>query len=127
MTISEKYCWRCRKRLDFDEFKEVNLSFDKDKLIKLWDHPSLQFFCCGCYAKLIRRDVKRLLSDQNEYEQALKSNFNPTVWRRLAIIYYDIGDYKRTEEAYKRVLELDPTDVNSAKNLRRFYRKLGKK
>ncbi|GAH37657.1 unnamed protein product, partial [marine sediment metagenome] len=62
---------------------------------------------------MVRRDVKRLLSDQNEYEQALKSNFNPTVWRRLAIICYDTGDYKRTEEAYKRVLELDPTDLNS--------------
>ena len=127
MTNSEKYCWRCKKRFDFDEFKEVNLSFDEDKLIELWNNPSLQFFCCGCYTKLIRRDVKRLLSDENEFEQALKSNFNPTVWRRLAIICYDIGDYKRTEEAYKRVLELDPTDLNSAKNLRHLYRKLGKK
>jgi len=127
MTISEKYCWGCKKRLDFEEFKEVNLSFDEDKLIELWDHPSLQFFCCGCYTKLVRRDVKRLLSDQNEYEQALKSNFNPTVWRRLAIICYDKGDYKRTEEAYERVLVLEPTDLNSAKNLRRLYRKLRKK
>ena len=127
MTISEKYCWRCRKRLDFEEFKEVNLSLEIDKLIELWDNPNLQYFCCGCYTKLVRRDVKRLLSDQNEYEQALKSNFNPTVWRRLAIICYDTGDYKRTEEAYKRVLELDPTDLNSGKNLRRLYRKLRKK
>jgi len=127
LTISEKYCWRCRKRLDFEEFKEVNLSLEIDKLIELWDNPSLQYFCCGCYTKLVRRDVKRLLSDQNEYEQALKSNFNPTVWRRLAIICYDTGDYKRTEEAYKRVLELDPTDLNSGKNLRRLYRKLRKK
>ena len=127
MNISEKYCWACKKRLDFDEFKDVNLSFAEDKLIELWDHPSLQFFCCGCFTKLIRRDVKRLLSNQKEYEQALKSNFNPTVWRCLAIICYDIGDYKRTEEAYKRVLELDPTDLNSAKNLRHLYRKLRKK
>ena len=127
MTISEKYCWRCRKRLDFEEFKEVNLSLEIDKLIELWDNLNLQYFCCGCYTKLVRRDVKRLLSDQNEYEQALKSNFNPTVWRRLAIICYDTGDYKRTEEAYKRVLELDPTDLNSGKNLRRLYRKLRKK
>jgi len=126
MNISEKYFCGCKKRLNFDEFKEVNLSFDEDKLIELWDNPSLQFFCCGCYTKLIRRDVKRLLSDQNEYEQALKSNFNPTVWRRLAIICYDIGDYKRTEEAYVRVLEVDPTDINSAKNLHRLYRKLRK-
>jgi len=126
MTISEKYCWSCKKLLDFDEFKEVNLSFAEDKLIELWDHPSLQYFCCDCYTKLIRRDVKSLFSNQNEYEQALKSNFNPTVWRRLAIMLYDIGDYKRTEEAYKRVLELDPIDLNSAKNLRRLYRKLRK-
>jgi len=127
MNFSEKYCWTCKKRLYFDEFKEVNLTYSEDKLIQLWDHPSLQFFCCDCYTKLVRCDVKRLLLDQNEYEHALKSNFNPTVWRRLAIICYDKGDYKRTEEAYKRVLELDPTDLNSAKNLHRLYQKLRKK
>jgi tetratricopeptide (TPR) repeat protein len=128
MTSSEKYCWGCKQRLDFNEFKEVNQTlFTKNKLIELWDHPSLQFFCCNCYTKLVRRDVKKILSDLNEYSHALKSNFNPTVWRRLAIICYDKGDYKKTEEAYKRVLELDPTDLNSAKNLRRLYRKLRKK
>ncbi len=126
MIISKKYCWACKKLLNFDEFKEVNQVFDEIKLKKLWNHPSLQFYCCGCYTKLVRRDVKRILLDQNEYEQALKSNFNPTVWRRLAIIYYDKGDYKRAEEAYNRVLELDPTDLNSAKNLRCLYQKLRK-
>ncbi|MFX1340550.1 MAG: hypothetical protein ACFFDK_18215, partial [Promethearchaeota archaeon] len=91
MNISKKYCWDCKKRLNFDEFKEVNQSFAEDKLLELWDHPSLQFFCCDCYTELIRRDVKRLLSDQNQYEQSLKSNFNPTMWRRLAIIFYAKG------------------------------------
>lgn len=127
MVSSDKYCWACKKQLDFDEFKKVNLNYTEDKLIKLWDHPCLQFFCCNCYTKLVRHDVKKILSDLNEYSRALKSNFNPTVWRRLAIICYDKGDYKRTEEAYKRVLELDPNDLNSAKNLRRLYRKLRKK
>lgn len=127
MVSSDKYCWACKKRLDFEEFKQVNLSYTEDKLIKLWDHPFLQFFCCNCYTKLVRRDVKNILSDLNEFSRALKSNFNPTVWRRLAIICYDKGDYKRTEEAYKRVLELDPKDLNSARNLRRLHRKLRKK
>ena len=127
MIISEKYCWACKKLLDFDEFKEVNQTFDETKLNRLWNHPSLQFFCCECYTKLVRNDVKKLLSDEDQFEQVLKTNFNPTVWRRLALICFDIGDYKRTEEAYKRVLELDPTDLNSAKNLHHLYRKLRKK
>ena len=126
MTIP-KYCWACKKQLDFNEFKEINQLFDESKLSELWNHPSLQFFCCECYTKLVRRNVKRVLSDQNEYERALKSNFNPTVWKRLAIICYDKGDYNRAENAYKRVLELDPTDLNSAKNFRHLYRKLRKK
>lgn len=125
MSITEKTCWRCKKRLDFEEFKQVNPAFNDQMLNEFWSNPYLQFFCCDCYTKLIRRDVKRLLSNQDEYKKALKVNFNPVVWRRLAIIFYHKGDYHRTMEAYKRVLVLDPSDLNSIKNLRNLTLKLG--
>jgi tetratricopeptide (TPR) repeat protein len=127
MILIDKYCWRCKKPLDFEEFNEVNLNLPEEKVLELWNNPLLQFFCCDCYITLIRRDVKRILSNQEEYKSALKSNFNPSVWRRLAIISYDKGDYKKAEEAYKRVLEIDPSDLISFKHLRYVHRKLGKK
>ena len=124
MVISEKYCWYCKKQLDFEEFKQINSTLNEYKLIKFWNHPFLQYFCCNCYTKLIRRDVKKLLSDQNEYKKALHLNHNPALWRRLAIIFYHRGDYQRTREAYKRILDLDPSDHNSIKNFRKISREL---
>ncbi len=124
MTLNEKLCWQCKRQLDYDEFEKANLLLPEEKMHRLWDNPYLQFFCCDCYTKLIRIDVKKLLSSEEEFERALKTNFNPTVWRRFAIICYNKGDYKRTEKAYKRVLELDPSDINSVKNLGYLYKEL---
>ena len=44
-----------------------------------------------------------------------------TVWRRFAILCYNNGDLKKTKQAYKNVLQLDPSDFNSRKNLGNIY------
>ena len=127
MTLNERICFQCRKSLDFNEFKRVNEMFSEEKINQLWNHPHLEFLCCDCYTEKIRHQVKEILSSEKKYQEALKFNSNPTVWRRLAIIYFAKVDYNRAEEAYKQVLKLDPSDKLSLNNLNHVYQKFLKK
>jgi len=47
----------------------------------------------------------------------------PRLYRRLGNLYIDAGDLSRAEYAYKRVLELDPNDVNATHNLAVVYKR----
>ena len=122
MIFNERFCYQCKKPLIFNEYKKVNPTLSKEKIKALWNNPYIQFYCCDCYTESIRMEVKRFLSNDELFENSLKSHSNPTVWRRFAIICYDRGEYYKTKKAYKRVLELDPSDMNTWRNLGHLYR-----
>ncbi|MGQ4873866.1 MAG: tetratricopeptide repeat protein [Promethearchaeota archaeon] len=119
-------CWNCKKPLIFEEFKEVNYDFSEERLKELWNNPNLEFLCCNCYTKTIREEVKKLLIKGDNIKESLESITNPTILRRYGLICFMRGKVKRAKMAYKRVLELEPSDKNTWKNLGHLYLEEGK-
>ena len=47
--IKVRHCYICGKNLDWISFKFQNFHLSLDYLKKLWNHRSVQFYCCECF------------------------------------------------------------------------------
>jgi DNA-directed RNA polymerase subunit N (RpoN/RPB10) len=47
--MKERYCFECGKELNWSGFKFQNANLSEDYLKKLWDHNSIELYCCECF------------------------------------------------------------------------------
>jgi hypothetical protein len=47
--MKEKYCFKCGCPLKWNEFLAQNFHLSQVYLVKLWNHKSIQFYCCECF------------------------------------------------------------------------------
>ncbi|TXT66411.1 MAG: hypothetical protein BAJALOKI3v1_30070 [Promethearchaeota archaeon] len=47
--MRENYCYYCGEELNLGEFIRQNYHLSREYLITLWDHPAVEFLCCGCF------------------------------------------------------------------------------
>ncbi len=47
--MKSRYCYSCGRRLVRKDFLKYNSHQILAYLIKLWNHPSIEFYCCECY------------------------------------------------------------------------------
>ncbi|MBD3214164.1 MAG: hypothetical protein GF311_16260 [Candidatus Lokiarchaeota archaeon] len=47
--MRENYCYYCGEELNLGEFIQQNYHLNREYLINLWEHPSVEFLCCGCF------------------------------------------------------------------------------
>lgn len=50
-----RFCWKCKRKLTFQEFYNRNRILGKIKAINFWQNQNLEFYCCLCYKKEIQR------------------------------------------------------------------------
>ena len=114
-------CWNCKKILIYREFLEANQHLTENRVIELWENEKLEFLCCDCYIQSVHDEVRELLLTDGSLKSKFELNSNPVVWRRIALILLNNGKKEDTKNAYKRVLELDSSDMNTWINLGHLY------
>lgn len=48
-SLKNKFCWKCKRKLNFKEFRERNGNLSKNRAATLWSSKFVEFFCCNCY------------------------------------------------------------------------------
>lgn len=113
----ERFCWNCKKPLNFKEFKETNRHYPEEILLEMWHNAQLQFYCCNCYSRIIESGVRDLILKRQKFCELLDNTTNTDVWRKFAVVLISRGNIKEAIQAYHRVLELEPQDSQSWKKL----------
>jgi hypothetical protein len=47
--MKKRYCFVCGKDLNWSGFKFQNTNLNEDYLKKLWNHNSIELYCCECF------------------------------------------------------------------------------
>jgi len=74
--MKERYCFECGKRLDKAGFKFQNSSLSEDYLEGLWNHNSIEFYCCECFKEemLILKGIVYLPNKSSKERCHISSN-----------------------------------------------------
>ena len=56
-----RYCFKCKKKIDFGGFLLRNKTLSDDILNILWEHDNLEYFCCSCYDSLVKKENLTLI------------------------------------------------------------------
>jgi len=48
-SLKNKFCWKCKRKLNFREFRKRNNNLSKKRAAELWSSKYIEFFCCNCY------------------------------------------------------------------------------
>ena len=71
-------------------------------------------------------DMVKLQRDIAQLEQIAKSDpGNYQAWKKLGDNYFDIGEQRKSVEAYRKALDIDDSDPNVITDMGVMYRQLG--
>jgi tetratricopeptide (TPR) repeat protein len=97
------------------DIRKKNWEFDKDNLEKAWTYAS----------ECIRaQDYERAIEPLEFLTQ--KSSETINYWNQLATAYNKVGRYNDAENAYQKLLQLDPNNKDFYFNLGLIYKEQGK-
>ncbi len=68
-----KQCWKCDRKLNFDDFCKINRSLSKESLETYWLNPSIEFFCCSCYRLMLKKNDIKTGVEYREHKKVLFS------------------------------------------------------
>ena len=69
-VFKTRYCFQCKKSIDFSEYYIRNKSYPEHRLIQLWENNNLEFYCCLCYDDFIQNEkLKNLRNSLNDKQQ----------------------------------------------------------
>ncbi len=66
MKNNNRKCWKCENNLIFAEFLNQNKAIDIEILERLWDHPTIELYCCKCYNTYRSQDNIDYNNDNNK-------------------------------------------------------------
>lgn len=53
---NNRFCWKCKRKLYFQEFWNRNCELNKNRAVKLWESKYIEFLCCYCYEKVVLKN-----------------------------------------------------------------------
>lgn len=57
--IHERYCFNCKKPLDYRWYRQNNdIGFPAELKLIIWNDKRFQLFCCSCYNAIKQRRLK---------------------------------------------------------------------
>ena len=68
-VFKTRYCFQCKKSIDFGDFYVRNKFYPEQRLIQLWENEHLEFFCCLCYDGFIQNEKLNSLRNSLNDEQ----------------------------------------------------------
>jgi hypothetical protein len=77
--MKKRYCFECGKLLDWTGFELQNRNLGHDYIHKLWNHDSIEFYCCECFKEemLLNRGFVYFSEKKTNIEDIHKSqNFD---------------------------------------------------
>ena len=76
--MKERYCFECGKLLDWIDFEHQNRNLSQDYTKGLWNHSSLEFYCCECFKEemLLNRGYAYFSKNTNEEDVQIPPEFD---------------------------------------------------
>jgi Leucine-rich repeat (LRR) protein len=87
-SAHSRICWDCKKTLNFIEIYEQNRDLEKERLSKLWNHPSIQFYCCACFDRIKQEEIS---DERREKSKLIRKNLKPEEREGLSFVERRIG------------------------------------
>ena len=64
--MRERYCFSCGASLDWMEYREANFHLSLSYLKRLWRDPSVQFYCCKCFKRVMTNKKEMVIKPKPE-------------------------------------------------------------
>ncbi len=93
----ERICFHCKKKIDIADYFVTNKSkYPIEKLIQLWEHDKLEFYCCLCYDRYLKSEnltklTASLIEKDREILKLLKLKYSIDLQIVDKIEYNTIG------------------------------------
>jgi len=60
--MKERYCFECRKKLNFHEYMIQNYHLNENNLKNFWQHNLIEFYCCSCFKQRVLLEKENIFS-----------------------------------------------------------------
>jgi len=68
--MKERHCFFCGSSLNWLDFRRINFNLSLSYLKKVWNHPSIELYCCKCFKREAQKEkmLKNLTQDKFQKE-----------------------------------------------------------
>jgi hypothetical protein len=110
LDIQERYCWNCGVELEFQDYCKSNPQLTKARALDLWEHHSIEFYCCSCY-KFVKNslETERRLKRTQRTQRKIFEQLPQEAKEKIQFLEKDIG--KKIPAVSEFIEETKPKNV----------------